>query len=158
MAPLHHDPAARTIPPQRRLVRRSVAGVVRRSVDELLETARAGLVRITAEELSGEMRAGALVVDIRPVEQRQRDGELPGAVVIPRNVLEWRLDPTSPDRIPQASDHDRRIVLVCDEGYASSLAAATLQQLGLHRATDLVGGYQAWLAAAERSITPVSPP
>jgi rhodanese-related sulfurtransferase len=78
--------------------------------------------------------------------------------VIPRNVLEWRLDPKSPDRIAQASDHDRRIVLVCNEGYASSLAAATLQQLGLHRATDLVGGYQAWLAANVGSITPVSPP
>jgi rhodanese-related sulfurtransferase len=132
--------------------------VTRLSVDELLEAARAGLVRVTAEELSGEMGAGALVVDIRPVEQRQRDGELPGAVVIQRNVLEWRLDPKSPDRITQASDHDGRIVLVCDEGYASSLAAATLQQLGLHRATDLVGGYQAWLAANVGSITPVSPP
>jgi rhodanese-related sulfurtransferase len=132
--------------------------VTRLSVDELLETARAGLVRVTAEELPGEMGAGALVVDIRPVEQRQRDGELPGAAVIPRNVLEWRLDPKSPDRIAQASDHDRRIVLVCNEGYASSLAAATLQQLGLHRSTDLVGGYQAWLAANVGSITPVSPP
>jgi rhodanese-related sulfurtransferase len=132
--------------------------VTRLSVDELLQTARAGLVRVTSEELRGEMGAGALVVDIRPVEQRQRDGEFPGAVVIPRNVLEWRLDPKSPDRIAQASDHDRRIVLVCNEGYASSLAAATLQQLGLHRATDLVGGYQAWLAANVGSITPVSPP
>ena len=91
------------------------------------------------------MRAGALVVDIRPVEQRQRDGELAGAVVVDRNVLEWRLDPTSPHRIPQAGA-DRRVILVCNEGYQSSLAAATLQQLGVRRATDLEGGYQALLA------------
>ena len=91
------------------------------------------------------MAAGALVVDTRPVAQRERDGELPGAVVVDRNVLEWRLDPTSPDRIPEATDVGRRVIVVCNEGYSSSLAAATLQQLGLHRATDLAGGYQAWL-------------
>jgi rhodanese-related sulfurtransferase len=132
--------------------------VTGRSIDDLLEDARAGLDRVTADDLQREVAAGALVVDIRPVEQRERDGELAGAVVIPRNVLEWRLDPASPDRIPEARDHDRRIVLVCDEGYASSLAAATLQQLGLHRATDLAGGYQAWLAARGLPIRPVSPP
>lgn len=88
---------------------------------------------------------GALVVDIRPTEQRQRDGELPGAVVIDRNVLEWRLDPTSPHRIPEASSPDLEIVLVCNEGYASSLAAASLQRLGLRGATDLDGGFQAVL-------------
>ncbi len=120
----------------------------RRTVESLLDDARAGLVRVTVDELPGEMAAGALVVDIRPVEQRARDGDLPGAMVIARNVLEWRLDPASPDRIPEASDHDVRVIIVCDEGYASSLAAATLQQIGLHRATDLVGGYQAWLATA----------
>ena len=91
------------------------------------------------------MAAGALVVDTRPVEQRERDGELPGAVVVDRNVLEWRLDPTSPDRIPEATDAGRRVIVVCNEGYSSSLAAATLQQLGLKHATDLAGGYQAWL-------------
>jgi rhodanese-related sulfurtransferase len=132
--------------------------VTHRSIDDLLEDARAGLDRVTADDLQREVAAGALVVDIRPVEQRERDGELTGAVVIPRNVLEWRLDPASPDRIPEARDHDRRIILVCDEGYASSLAAATLQQLGLHRATDLAGGYQAWLAARGLPIRPVSPP
>jgi rhodanese-related sulfurtransferase len=121
--------------------------VTHRSIDDLLEEARARLARVTAEELPGEISAGALVVDIRPIEQRERDGEMPGAVIIPRNVLEWRLDPTSPHRIPEAGDYDLRIVVVCDEGYASSLAAATLQQLGLHRATDLVGGYQAWREA-----------
>jgi rhodanese-related sulfurtransferase len=89
--------------------------------------------------------AGALVVDIRPTEQRHRDGELPGAVVIDRNVLEWRLDPSSPHRLPVADEPARRIVLVCNEGYSSSLAAHTLQRLGLTNATDLCGGYQAWV-------------
>ena len=115
-------------------------------IDQLLAEARAGLPsRPTPAELPALLEAGALVVDIRPVEQRDRDGELPGAVVIDRNVLEWRLDPTSPHRIPGAGDPDRRIVLVCNEGYASSLAAATLQRLGLRGATDLDGGFQALL-------------
>ena len=92
------------------------------------------------------MESGALIVDIRPVAQRERDGDLPGALVIDRNVLEWRLDPTSPHRLPEADDPDRQVVIVCNEGYSSSLAAATLQELGLHRATDLDGGFQAVLA------------
>jgi rhodanese-related sulfurtransferase len=92
------------------------------------------------------MAAGALVVDTRPGEQRERDGELPGAVVIDRNVLEWRLDPTSPHHIPEVDDRDRRVIVVCSEGYASSLAADTLRRLGLRRATDLCGGFQAWKA------------
>jgi rhodanese-related sulfurtransferase len=96
------------------------------------------------------MEAGALVVDIRPVGQRTSDGELPGAVVIDRNVLEWRLDPASPHRVSGVTDYDQRIVLVCNEGYSSSLAAATLQDLGLHRATDLIGGYQRWLVHSSR--------
>lgn len=113
-------------------------------IDQLLADARAGLPpRPTPAELPALVEAGALVVDIRPVEQRARDGELPGAVVIDRNVLEWRLDPTSPHRISGAGDPDRHIVLVCNEGYASSLAAATLQRLGLRGATDLDGGFQA---------------
>ncbi len=91
--------------------------------------------------------AGGLVVDIRPVELRERDGEMPGALVVGRNVLEWRLDPTSPHRLPDVTGPDQPVVLVCDEGYASSLAAATLRELGLRRATDLDGGYQAWLRA-----------
>jgi len=93
-------------------------------------------------------------VDIRPSELRVRDGELSGAIVIDRNVLEWRLDPTSPFRIPAATDPDRQIVLVCNEGYASSLAAASLQQLGLWRATDLDGGFQAVLAEDNPTGTP----
>lgn len=115
------------------------------SIDDLLARARATLVRVEASALEAEIDAGALVVDIRPAHQRERDGELPGAIVIDRNVLEWRLDPVSAHRIPESADHDRRIVIVCDEGYQSSLAAATLQDLGLVNATDLVGGYQAWL-------------
>lgn len=129
-------------------------------IDQLLEQARARLPhRPTAEELPEVFGRGALVVDIRPVAQRERDGELPGAVVVDRNVLEWRLDPTSPNRIAEATDHDREIVIVCNEGYASSLAAATLQQLGLRRATDLAGGFQAVLVARRaRPATPSSPP
>jgi rhodanese-related sulfurtransferase len=116
------------------------------AIDVLLAAARLGLDRVEPARLAAERAAGALVVDTRPVDQRDRDGDLPGAVVVDRNVLEWRLDPTSPYRIPEASDRDLRIILVCTEGYSSSLAAATLRQLGLRRATDLVGGYQAWLA------------
>jgi rhodanese-related sulfurtransferase len=116
----------------------------RARIDDLLAYARRDVDRVRAADLAGEMAAGALVVDTRPVEQRRRDGELPGAVIIDRNVLEWRLDPTCPHRIPQAADPDRRIIVVCNEGYSSSLAAATLRQLGLGRATDLAGGFQAW--------------
>jgi rhodanese-related sulfurtransferase len=113
------------------------------AVERLLAAARAGLERVEAADLAAEIEAGALVVDIRPVEQRARDGDLPGALVIDRNVLEWRLDPTSPHCIPDTAP-DRRIVLVCNEGYGSSLAARSLRDLGLSRATDLVGGFQAW--------------
>ena len=103
--------------------------------------------RPTAAELPSLCATGALIVDIRPSELRSRDGELPGAIVIDRNVLEWRLDPTSPDHIPEVTGPDCLIVLFCDEGYASSLAAAGLQRLGVHGATDLDGGFQAVLAA-----------
>ena len=116
----------------------------RRTIDELLEEARARLDRVDPSGLEAERAAGALIVDIRPLEQRQRDGELPGAVVIDRNVLEWRLDPANPNHIPQATGYDKRIIIVCNEGYQSSLAAAFLHEIGLHRATDLAGGFQAW--------------
>jgi rhodanese-related sulfurtransferase len=115
------------------------------AIDALLDQVRAGLERVAPEDLVVEAAAGALVVDTRPVEQRDRDGELPGAVLVDRNVLEWRLDPTCPYRLGLTEDPDRRVVVVCNEGYSSSLAAATLQQLGLRRATDLVGGFQALL-------------
>jgi len=114
------------------------------AIDRMLQESRRGLDRVEPADLADAQAAGALVVDIRPLEQRQRDGELPGALVVDRNVLEWRLDPTSPYRLPEADDPTRRVVLVCNEGYASSLAAHALQQLGLVNATDLRGGYQAW--------------
>ncbi len=114
------------------------------AIDALLETARQGLDRVQPADLASEIAAGALVVDTRPIEQRHRDGELPGALIIDRNILEWRLDPTSPHHIPEGTDASRRIIIVCNEGYSSSLAAATLRQLGLVRASDLVGGFQAW--------------
>jgi rhodanese-related sulfurtransferase len=118
------------------------------AIDRLLAECRRGLDRVRPEDLAAESSAGALVVDTRPVEQRDRDGELPGAVVIDRNVLEWRLDPTSPDRIPEADDSQRRVIIVCNEGYSSSLVASTLQRLGLPNATDLEGGFQALLRPA----------
>jgi rhodanese-related sulfurtransferase len=120
------------------------------AIDRLLGRARLRLNRVAADALAAEVAAGAVVVDIRPVEQRERDGDLPGAIVVDRNVLEWRLDPTSPYRLEGMDDPDARVIVVCNEGYGSSLAAATLQELGLHRATDLVGGYQAWLRTRGR--------
>jgi rhodanese-related sulfurtransferase len=114
------------------------------AVDVFLEAARRGLDRVELADLASEMAEGALVVDIRSTEQRHRDGELPGAVIVDRNVLEWRLDPTSPNHMPEATEAGLRIIVVCNEGYSSSLAAATLRQLGLERASDLVGGFQAW--------------
>jgi len=114
------------------------------SIEEMLAEARAGLDRVPPEDLTRERSDAALVVDIRPIEQRDRDGELPGSVVIDRNVLERRLDPSSLRRIAELTGYGQRIVLVCNEGFSSSLAAATLQRLGLRRATDLIGGYQAW--------------
>jgi len=123
------------------------------TVDRLLETARTALVRTTPVEAADELARGALLVDTRPLAQRLRDGEVPGAVVVERNVLEWRLDPTSDARLGVAGSPDLRVIVMCDEGYASTLAAITLRQLGLHRATDLEGGFQAW----RRAGLPVRP-
>jgi rhodanese-related sulfurtransferase len=114
------------------------------AIDYMLAAARSMLDRVAPADLAAEMAAGALVVDTRPVEQRRADGDLPGAVVIDRNVLEWRLDPTCQTHIPEADDPDLRIIVVCSDGYSSSLAAVTLRRLGLHRATDLDGGYRRW--------------
>ncbi|RSN56781.1 sulfurtransferase [Streptomyces sp. WAC 04229] len=117
-------------------------------VDELLERVRAGYRRFAPHEAYDAAEAGtALLVDIRYAALRERDGVIPGALVVERNELEWRLDPRGSHRLPEATDHDVRVVVVCNEGYASSLAAESLHRLGLHRATDLVGGFQAWRAA-----------
>ncbi|MEU5906120.1 rhodanese-like domain-containing protein [Micromonospora sp. NPDC000316] len=116
-------------------------------IDALLEQARAGLHRLTPQQTVDAVRGGALLVDTRTDTQRREQGDLPGAVVIDRTVLEWRLDPASAWRIPEATGYDREIVLVCRQGYSSSLAAASLQTLGLRRATDMIGGVDAWLAA-----------
>ncbi|MFF2217342.1 rhodanese-like domain-containing protein [Streptomyces antibioticus] len=123
-------------------------------IDELLERVRAGYTRVEAREAYEAAGVGeALLVDIRYAALRERDGLIPGALVVERNELEWRLDPQGSHRVPEATGHDLRIVVICNEGYASSLAAASLHGLGLHRATDLVGGFQAWKAAG----LPVTP-
>ena len=122
------------------------------TIDELLASARAGMPRVPPEALAGEQVAGALVVDIRPVEQRDRDGELSGALVIDRNVLEWRLAPSSPNRVVDL-DGGRKVIVVCNEGYQSSLAAATLRELGVDGATDLIGGYQGLLSMLGESTS-----
>lgn len=115
-----------------------------RSVDQLLEEARAGLERLDPTQANAAMAAGAVLVDIRAECQRASDGVVPDAVFIPRNVLEWRCDPRSAHRDERVSDPGRQLIVMCDEGYQSSLAVATLRELGLERATDLVGGFQAW--------------
>jgi rhodanese-related sulfurtransferase len=116
-------------------------------VDEVLADARKGLVRLRPHEVAEAVAHGALLVDTRTEAQRGRQGELPGAVVVDRTVLEWRLDPTSPHRLPEVTRDDLLVVVACRQGYSSSLAAASLRRLGLHRATDLEGGVEAWLAA-----------
>jgi rhodanese-related sulfurtransferase len=113
------------------------------TVDRALAWARARLERVAPEDLSARQAAGALVVDLRPEADRRAEGDLPGAAVVERIHLEWRLDPTSPHRLPGVTA-ETEVILVCNEGYASSLAAATLQELGLPSATDLAGGYRAW--------------
>jgi rhodanese-related sulfurtransferase len=117
------------------------------TIDELLARARQRLVRIEAAQAAAELTDGALLVDTRPADQRAEGGGIPGATVIDRNVLEWRLDPSSPWRIPAAADHAVRMIVICNDGYSSSLVAATLQDLGLVNATDVIGGFQAWRAA-----------
>ncbi|MEU8510076.1 rhodanese-like domain-containing protein [Kitasatospora sp. NPDC048722] len=117
------------------------------TIDDLVERAREGVYRPRAREAYQAQLDGALLVDIRPAAQRAAEGEIPGALIIERNVLEWRLDPTGGHRIPQASGYDVEWIVVCSEGYASSLAAASLRELGLHRATDLDGGFVGWAAA-----------
>jgi rhodanese-related sulfurtransferase len=122
------------------------------TIDRLVRSTRRRLGwRPGPAELGEVAAAGGLVVDIRPSELRDRDGDLPGAVVVERNVLEWRLDPTSPHRIHAARSRNQLVVVVCDEGYASTLAAMDLRRIGLHRATDLDGGFQAWRSHVDGS-------
>jgi rhodanese-related sulfurtransferase len=129
------------------------------TVDDLLAGARAGLRRVGPIEAAQAQRAGAVLVDIRPHAQRVREGEIPGTLVVERNVLEWRFDPASDARLP-ITGYDLRVIVVCSEGYTSSLAAYALRQLGLRHATDLDGGFHAWQAAGLPTIpggTPAVP-
>jgi rhodanese-related sulfurtransferase len=118
-----------------------------RTVDDLLAEARSRIVRVTPHAAAARVAAGAFLVDIRPAGQRAREGEVPGSLIIERNVLEWRFDPASDARLPQATGYDVDVIVLCSEGYTSSLAADALRSLGLHRATDVVGGFLAWAAA-----------
>lgn len=120
-----------------------------RSIAEILEAARRRLVRLDPAGALAAQRAGAVLVDIRPIAQRRATGIIPGALEIERNVLEWRLDPASDARLPVAGRYDLPVVVYCQEGYTSSLAAAALHDLGLRRATDLAGGVVAWIAAGQ---------
>ncbi len=117
-----------------------------RTIEEVLAGARARLSRLSPGQAQCAVTAGALLVDIRPQAQRLAEGEIPGALIVERNVLEWRFDPHSAARLPAAS-YDLQIVVFCSEGYTSSLAAASLLDLGLRRATDMAGGFRAWRAA-----------
>ena len=123
----------------------SVAPHRPRTIDHVLADARSRLERLTPEQADAAHRNGAVVVDIRPAAQRAAEGDLPLATVVERNVLEWRFDPTSEAALPPAH-HDLHVIVLCQEGYTSSLAAAALQDLGIHRATDVIGGYAAWRA------------
>ncbi|HET7015237.1 MAG TPA: rhodanese-like domain-containing protein [Streptosporangiaceae bacterium] len=130
-----------------------VVGRSSRSIDEILSDARRRLRRFTPVEAQAAVAAGAVLVDIRPQAQRRAEGAVPGAMLVERNVLEWRFDPRSDARLPEATGYDLQVIVMCSQGYTSSLAAAALQDLGLHRATDLDGGFQAW----EQAGLPVQP-
>ena len=133
---------------------RSLDTGYRITVNQLLSEARSGLERLGPRAAAAAISTGALLVDIRSELQRERDGLVPGAVFVARNVLEWRCDPACPSCDERLADLDRQLILMCNEGYQSSLAAATLQRLGFRSATDLAGGFQAWRDAG----LPVSPP
>jgi rhodanese-related sulfurtransferase len=123
-------------------------------VDELLAAARSRLARVTPGQAFAAARAGAVLIDIRPAAQRAAAGEIPGSVVIERNHLEWRLDPESEARLPWVTGYHLRPIVICAEGYTSSLAAAALRDLGFARATDVAGGYLAWQAAGLPTASP----
>ncbi len=115
-------------------------------IDELLAGARARLLRLTPQQAYRELSGGGVLIDIRPAAHRAEQGEIPGSTVVERNHLEWRLDPGCDARLPWVTGYDHRVIVFCWEGYTSSLAAAALQDLGLHRATDVIGGFRAWTA------------
>ena len=117
-----------------------------RTIDEILVAARARLQRLTPQQAFGEVSGGGVLIDIRPAAQRAGQGEIPGSTIVERNHLEWRLDPGSDAGLPWVTGYDRRIIVICVDGYTSSLAAAALLDLGLHRATDVIGGFRAWTA------------
>jgi rhodanese-related sulfurtransferase len=116
------------------------------SVEEILASARARLLRLTPQQAFGELSGGGVLIDIRPAAHRADQGEVPGSTVVERNHLEWRLDPGCDARLPWVTGYGHRVIVICSEGYTSSLAAAALQDLGLHRATDVIGGFRAWTA------------
>jgi rhodanese-related sulfurtransferase len=118
-----------------------------RGIEQILADARERLRRVTSDEAFREQAEGAMLIDIRPAAQRAVAGEIPGSVIVERNHLEWRLDPESDARLPWVTGYDHRVIVVCEAGYTSSLAAAALHDLGLHRATDLIDGFRAWSAA-----------
>jgi rhodanese-related sulfurtransferase len=124
------------------------------SVEHMLRQARSRLRRLTPAQAHDALTAGAVLVDIRPGWQRAREGEIPGALLVERNHLEWRFDPECTARLPQATGYATQVIVICSEGYTSSLAADSLRQLGLHRSTDVIGGFQAWAAQG----LPVHPP
>jgi rhodanese-related sulfurtransferase len=135
VSPAPAAPAAVAVPPGAR------------TIDQLLAEARARLDRLTPAEAFAAFSTGAVLVDIRPEAQRAREGGIPGALLVERNVLEWRFDPASDARLPWVNGYDHQVIVFCSEGYTSSLAAAALQDLGLAGATDLDGGFLAWAAA-----------
>jgi rhodanese-related sulfurtransferase len=124
-----------------------------RSIEEILADARGRLRRVTPDEAFRERAEGAVLIDIRPASQRADEGEIPGSAIVERNHLEWRLDPGCDARLPWVTGYDHRIIVVCQEGFTSSLAAAALHDLGLGRATDLIGGFRAWSAAGLPTAT-----
>ena len=125
-----------------------------RSIDEILAAARAWLTRVTPEEAFAESCAGGTLIDIRPASQRAAEGEIPGSVVVERNHLEWRFDPACAARLPWVTGYELRPIVICSEGYSSTLAAVSLHDLGLTRATDVIGGYAAWAAAGLPTARP----
>ena len=139
------------------MLNRLTPGIFLHTVDGLLAQARSGLARLSPAAAYQAMRSGAILIDTRPEWQRRMAGEIPGAIVIERNHLEWRCDPASPARIPEATSRDVTWIVCCDEGYSSSLAAASLQALALSNATDVIGGFQAWRAAGLPVTRPATP-